>query len=112
MSQDSSNFDTGTCRQTNEEHVDEQDVILWEHKGEQVRFTVSEFRGNLYMGIRYWIHNMEEEWIPTKAGFSIPYNLDTTARLFKALTQILSKAEVLEEVMKHAEEVEVRTVDK
>lgn len=81
-------------------HEDEQSVIIWEKDdGQQVRLTISEFRGNLYLGIRYWIMDLENEWVPTKAGFSMPYNLDSTSRLFKALVEILSEAEVLQEVM-------------
>lgn len=81
------------------DHSEEQSVILWEKPdGQQVRLTVSEFRGNLYIGIRYWIMDLENEWVPTKAGFSIPYTLDSTSRLYSALVQILSEAEVLQEV--------------
>lgn len=84
-------------------HSDEQSVLLWEKEGEQVRLTVSEFRGVLYLGIRYWLLDIEENWFPTKAGFSIPYTLDTTVRLFSALVDILSEGEVLHEVMKRVE---------
>lgn len=81
-------------------HTDEQSVILWQKEdGQQVRLTVSEFRGNLYLGIRYWIMDLENEWVPTKAGFSIPYTLDSVSRLYSALVQILSEAEVLHEVI-------------
>lgn len=80
-------------------HEDEQSVILWtKADGQQVRLTVSEFQGNLYLGIRYWLLGIDDEWFPTRAGFSIPYTLDTTARLFSALAEILSEAEVLHEV--------------
>lgn len=83
-----------------EGHEDEQTIVLWEKPdGQQVRLTVSEFRGNLYFGIRYWIMDIENEWVPTKAGFSMPYNLDTVSRLFSALVELLSEAEVLQEVI-------------
>lgn len=62
--------------QNYEGHVDDQSIILWEKEGEQVRLTVSEFRGNLYMGIRYWLLDINDEWFPTKSGFSFPYTLD------------------------------------
>lgn len=99
--------DDGIVRQDNEGHSDQQSVPLWVKNGEEVHFTISEFRGNLYMGIRLWLQDASDEsWFPTRAGFSIPFTLDTSARLFKALVGILSKAEVLEEVIKHTEDVE------
>lgn len=83
-----------------EGHEEQQSVVLWEKSdGQQVRLTVSEFRGNLYLGIRYWIMDLDNEWTPTKAGFSIPYTLDSTSRLYSALVKILSEAEVLQEVI-------------
>ena len=70
-----------------------------EVKGLQVRLTVSEFRGNYYIGLRKWFMDLEEDWYPTKQGFSWSYNLMTTSNLFSAVTKILSKAEVLHEVL-------------
>lgn len=84
-------------------HVDDQSIVIWEREeGQQVRLTVSEFRGNLYLGIRYWLQDIEGEWFPTKSGFSMPYTLETTSHLFKAFTKILSNSEVLLEVEKEA----------
>lgn len=94
--------------QNYEGHVDDQSIILWEKEGEQVRLTVSEFRGNLYMGIRYWLQDITGEWFPTKSGFSFPYTLETTSQLFYAFTQILSESEVLQEVQKRAEELKAK----
>lgn len=79
-------------------HEDDQSYVVFEKEGEQMRLTVSEFRGNLYFGIRYWMQDITGEWFPTKSGFSMPYNLDTTTKLFKAFTKILSNSEVLHEV--------------
>ncbi|UJD21437.1 transcriptional co-activator [Salmonella phage vB_STy-RN29] len=95
--------------QNYEGHVDDQSIMLWEKEGEQVRLTVSEFRGNLYMGIRYWLQDITGEWFPTKSGFSFPYTLETTSQLFYAFTQILSESEVLAEVQKRAEELKAKT---
>ncbi|HFZ8394687.1 TPA: transcriptional coactivator p15/PC4 family protein [Salmonella enterica subsp. enterica serovar Saintpaul] len=95
--------------QNYEGHVDDQSILLWEKEGEQVRLTVSEFRGNLYMGIRYWLQDITGEWFPTKSGFSFPYTLETTSQLFYAFTQILSESEVLAEVQKRAEELKAKT---
>ncbi|QXV85110.1 hypothetical protein bas27_0040 [Escherichia phage TrudiGerster] len=95
--------------QNYEGHIDDQSILLWEKEGEQVRLTVSEFRGNLYMGIRYWLQDITGEWFPTKSGFSFPYTLETTSQLFYAFTQILSESEVLAEVQKRAEELKAKT---
>lgn len=95
-------MDLNKVNQDYTEHTDEQSVILWEKDGEEVRLTVSEFRGNLYLGIRYWIQDIENEWIPTRSGFSIPYNLDSVSRLYSALVKLLSEAEVLQEVIEHS----------
>lgn len=88
------------------------DHILWEKYGEQVRFTVSEFLGNTYFGIRYWYLDLEDVWRPTSRGFSIPFTLDSTTRLFKALATCLSKAELLQEVLEHVDNVEIEEVEK
>lgn len=94
--------DEGVVRQENDMYPDEFTVPLWVKNGEEVQFAISEFRGNLYMGIRLWLQDATDEtWFPTRAGFSIPFNIDTSARLFKALVKTLSKAEVLDEVIKH-----------
>lgn len=83
-----------------EDHTDKLDEIVYsdEAKGIQIRLTVSEFRGNMYLGMRKWVQDMYGEWCPTKQGFTFPYNLQTTSALFGALTSILSEAEVLHEV--------------
>lgn len=97
--------DEGVVRQENEMYSDECSIPLWVKNGEEVHFTISEFRGNLYMGIRLWLQDAtDESWFPTRAGFSIPFTIDTSARLFKALVQILSKAEVLDEVIQHTQD--------
>lgn len=82
------------------QHLDEMSRCLYhdERKGHQIWLTVSEFRGNYYLGLRKWVQDLEGEWIPTKQGFSWPYNLETTTSLFSGLCSILSEAEVLQEV--------------
>lgn len=85
-------------------HSEEQTFIIHEKEGEQVRLTVSEFRGNLYFGIRYWLLGLDDEWFATKSGFSMPYTLETTSKMFHAFTKILSNSEVLHEVQERANE--------
>lgn len=90
--------------QNYEFHEDDQSYVIYEKEGEQMRLTVSEFRGNLYFGMRYWLQDITGEWFPTKAGFSMPYNLDTTTKLFQAFTKILSNSEVLHEVYERSKD--------
>lgn len=105
MSSNTIKEDEGIVRQENEMYPDECSIPLWVKNGEEVHFSISEFRGNYYMGIRLWLQDAtDESWFPTRAGFSIPFNIDTSARLFRALAQILSKAEVLDEVIKHTQD--------
>lgn len=85
-------------------HEEDQTYIIHEREGEQIRLTVSEFRGNLYIGIRYWLLGLDDIWFPTKSGFSMPYTLETTSRMFSAFTKILSNSEVLHEVMERTKE--------
>lgn len=94
---------SNTC-QSYEGHTDDQNIVLFEKEGQQVRMTVSEFRGNMYFGFRVWLQDITGEWFPTKAGFSWPYNLHTTSKVFEALTHVLSRAEVLSEVFARVEE--------
>lgn len=102
-------MDEGRVNQDYDNHSDDQSIVIYEREGEQIRMTVSEFRGNLYFGIRYWLLTIDDEWIPTKSGFSWPYTLDSTSRLFNAFTQILSKSEVLHEVEARAKEIQAKT---
>lgn len=90
--------------ETDEDLVNE---VFWTDydKGIQYRLTISQFYNKKYFGIRKWVqtyHPDEEcDWIPTKEGFNMPYELETTAALWNALTNILSNAEVLEAVANH-----------
>lgn len=71
-------------------------------KGVQYRLCISEFYDKRYFGVRKWVqtYHPEEEcdWVPTKEGFVMPYELATTMAFFNAFTDILSEAEVLKVV--------------
>lgn len=94
-----------------EGHEDRLDAVIFENEeyGTQVRFTVTEFMDRYYIGFRRYYLSFEGEWLPTKVGFSFPYNLRTTTRLFKAFCKLLSKAEVLEEVYRESEKKDVES---
>lgn len=82
----------------------ETEIWVDERKEVQFRFSISEFREKHYIGIRKWLLDYDGEWIPTKAGVTMPYDLATTSALFSAFCKILSKAEVLHEVVAHSKE--------
>ena len=69
------------------------DEVIWEDGSEQLRFTVSEFRGKMYLSLRYWYLTFEEDWAPTTKGVTLPYNQDTVTYLVEAFSKILSKTE-------------------
>lgn len=45
--------------------------------------------------------DFDGDFAPTNNGVTMPYELHTTSRLYSALADILSNAEVLAEVIKH-----------
>jgi len=85
-------------------HTDVESVIILEKDGTQYRLCVTEFRGSNYLSIREWYMSFEEEWMPSTNGTTLPYTLHTTGALFSALAGLLSKAEVLNQVMESLDE--------
>lgn len=67
--------------------------IIWEDQHEQLRFTISEFRGKYYLSLRYWYLDFEEEWQPTTKGVTLPYTHETVTFLVDAFSKLLSKTE-------------------
>lgn len=84
-------------------HEDKLDSIIYEdiENGIQVRLTISEFLGRHYLGIRKYYLSFEGDWLPTKVGMSFPYTLDSVTKLYGAFADILSKAEVTQEVIEN-----------
>lgn len=78
------------------------DIVFFtdEERDIQYRLCVSEFRDKKYLSIRKWFQGYDETWVPTKEGFSIPYELHTVTNLFVALCSLLSEAEVLSHIVK------------
>lgn len=70
--------------------------VLYEDydKCAQWRVTVSEFRGVQYLGVRKYFLSFEGTWEPTKEGASIPLTISSTLKLFLALSEVLSEAEI------------------
>ena len=88
-----------------EGHTDLVDSIILDNevKGIQYRFTISEFYGKHYIGVREWYTEFEGDFAPSNNGFTIPYELHTTSRLFLAFRDLLSKAEVLQEIEEYVD---------
>ena len=68
-------------------HEDNEKCFQW-------RVTVSEFRGVQYLGIRKYFLSFEGTFEPTKEGATIPLTINGTLKLFLALADILSEAEI------------------
>ena len=60
----------------------------------QWRATVSEFRGIQYFGVRKYFLSFEGEWEPTREGATMPLTINGVLRLFLALAELLSEAEI------------------
>jgi len=86
-------------------HTDLLETVLLDNpkKGIQYRLTISEFRDVTYIGIREWYEGFEGDYLPSKNGVTLPYTLHTTSRLYTALKDILSDAEVLDAVIQEAQ---------
>lgn len=68
--------------------------IIQETDLEQIRITVSEFRGTHYLQIRKYFQDFEGEWVPTPKGVSMPLAISNTLKLFLALSELMSEAEI------------------
>lgn len=58
-------------------------------KGQQIRVTISNFRGTDYLGIRKYYLSFDEGFVPSKEGVSLPYELISSLELLKALLSII-----------------------
>ena len=68
-------------------HEDSEKCFQW-------RVTISEFRGVQYFSIRKYFLSFEGTWEPTKEGATMPLTINATLKLFLALSDILSEAEI------------------
>lgn len=70
--------------------------ILSSEEYEQVRITLSEFKGTEYIHIRQYYLDFDENWVPTNKGISFPYSIGIAQELFQALTEMLAQEETVE----------------
>lgn len=76
--------------------------LIVNKKDRQLRLSISEFRGELYISLRWWLLSFDEEsYFPSKEGVTIPYTIANTGNLFNSLVSLLSESEVLEQVLQY-----------
>lgn len=71
---------------------------------EQYRLSLSEWNGQEVLSFRKYFLSFEEEWLPTKEGFSIPLDISTSNTLFEAILEIISRSEYREIISNLSEE--------
>lgn len=71
----------------------------------QVRLTINEFRGTEYLHLREYYQDLDENWLPSSKGISLPLTIDNSKELFTGLLEILSLAESKELILKHFKEL-------
>jgi len=70
-------------------------------RGNQVRLTISTFRGVEYLSLRKYYLDFEEEWKPSTEGISMRIDFNNSRELFIGLVEILSLAESKEIIEEH-----------
>lgn len=76
--------------------------IIVDNGERQLRLSISEFRGGLYISLRWWLLGFhEDEFFPSKEGVTIPYTIANTGNLFNSLVSLLSESEVLNQITKY-----------
>jgi hypothetical protein len=79
--------------------------VIEDFGDKQVRLTVNEFREVEYIHLREYYQDMDETWLPTKKGISLPLTIENTRELFTGLLEILSLAESKELILEHFKEL-------
>jgi hypothetical protein len=76
--------------------------VVMERGDRQLRMEVSEFRDTLYLSLRWWFLDIDEEhYLPSREGVTIPYEIEVVSRFFDCLTSLLSEGEHLHIIQKH-----------
>lgn len=70
-------------------------------KSYQLKLVVNEFREKHYVHIRKYFLSYESEWIPSKEGVSMEASIHNILSLLDGLTEIVSKEESSETILKH-----------
>ena len=72
-----------------------------EDKNSQLRLVVNEFRDVQYLHLRKYYQDYEGNWMPTKEGASMPYNLASTYALLDGLIEIVANEESTHAITVH-----------
>ena len=75
----------------------------------QIRLTINVFRDVEYIHLREYYQDMDENWLPSSKGVSMPLTLDNTRELFAGLLEILSLGESKELILEHFKELMEQT---
>ena len=75
-----------------------------EDKNSQLRLVVNEFRDVQYLHLRKYYQDYEGNWMPTKEGASMPYNLASTYALLDGLIEICANEEGKHAIAVHFEQ--------
>ena len=67
--------------------------VINQKETEQVRLVINTFRGVEYLSLRKYFLDLDEEWLPSKEGITMPLDIDNSRELFVGLVEILSLAE-------------------
>lgn len=79
--------------------------IIEDFGDKQVRLTINNFRDVEYLHLREYYQDMDENWLPSSKGISIPLTIDNSKELFAGLLEILSLAESKELIKEHFKEL-------
>lgn len=79
--------------------------IIEEFDHKQIRLTINEFRGVEYLHLREYYQDLDENWLPSQKGVSVPLTIDNSKELFAGLLEILSLAESKELILEHFKEL-------
>mgnify|MGYP000867322199 FL=1 len=75
-----------------------------EDKNSQLRLVVNEFRDVQYLHIRKYYQDYEGNWMPTKEGASMPYNIASAYALLDGLMEIVATEESVHSITAHFEQ--------
>ena len=67
--------------------------VINEKDTEQIRLVINTFRGVEYLSLRKYYLDLDEEWLPSREGITIPIDLENVQELFTGLVEVLSLAE-------------------
>lgn len=83
--------------------------IIEDFGEKQIRLTINVFRDVEYLHLREYYQDLDENWLPTKKGVSMPLTLNNTRELFAGLLEILSLGESKELILEHFKELMEQT---